>query len=67
MKVPEDSDVLGIAANHPHHGRLRYERVRQDRRWYYRLLRGEHGTGSLTDATHARQTIEYWRTQGWLE
>lgn len=69
--APPDADILEAEARCPDdHAmagqRLQFDRVRQDRRWYYRLLISGRPGGSLTDAKHARQTIAYWRDRGWL-
>lgn len=62
-KADEDADILGAVAQHPVCGRLTFERVYQDRRWYYRIAPNG---GGMTDATHARETVAYWRGKGWL-
>ena len=63
MKTSDDTDILSARAVHPICGPLHYERVSQDRRIYYRL--GPSG-GSITDAKHARESIAYWRSKGWI-
>jgi hypothetical protein len=66
--TPDDADILAVRAIHPIAGELRYERVRQDRRTYYRLVTGRGvGGGSVTTPEFARLTIAYWREQGWLQ
>jgi hypothetical protein len=66
MEQRDDRDITHVRALHETFGAMRYERATQDRRTYYRLLLNGRSTGSLTDALHARQTIEYWRQKGWL-
>ncbi len=66
MKAPiEDTDITSIVAIHEGDV-MTFERAKQDRRLYYRMLRNGHGTGSLTTAKGARESIAYWRTKGWL-
>jgi hypothetical protein len=61
-----DTDITIARATHLY-GELRFERATQDRRTYYRMLRNDRGTGSLTSAKVARETIAYWRSKGWAE
>lgn len=65
--VRDDTDILTAVAKHPICGRLSYERFSQDRRTYYRLLSDSARVGITTDASHARETIAYWRENGWLQ
>jgi hypothetical protein len=65
MKPLNDADILNVRAVHPVIGPMRFERARQDRRIYYRIVDGSGGCG-LTDAHHARLTIDHWRNAGWL-
>ena len=59
----DDADIVGPIALI--HGRAhQHARVRQDGRTYYRIQPG--GAG-MTDASHARETVEYWRRQGWIQ
>lgn len=60
-----DTDIIEAEARHDGQV-LTFERARQDRRLYYRLLINGKGGGSLTDALHARRTIAHWRERGWL-
>ena len=69
--LQDDTDILTIVAQHPDSkGCVRetmgFERVRQDRRIYYRMLVDGNGSGSLTTAKGARETIAYWRVKGWV-
>lgn len=69
MKKPAvDKDLLIVEtyARTPEGKTLSFERVLQDRRVYYRLMVGGASTGSLTDASHAVETINYWREKGWI-
>ena len=61
-----ETEITAIRAEHPICGSLRFETVRQDRRLYYRLLANSRSGGSLTDEKHARETIAYWRANGWI-
>ena len=56
-----DPAIVNVVADHPICGRLQFTPYRQDRRLYYAL-----GIGVLTDAVHAKSTIEYWRINGWI-
>ena len=62
-----DTRILAARATHPTFGVLHFEAVMQNHRTYYRLLTDGRSSGSLTDATHAKETIEYWRMKGWLD
>ena len=63
----DDNDITSVRGMTASFGTIcRYERVRQDRRVYYRLLINGRSGGSLTDAKHARETIAYWREKGWI-
>lgn len=64
--IPDDDPIFRVRARHPLCGDLRFVKVRQDRREYCSLRRGDAGSGSLTSLTMARQTVEYWRAKGWI-
>ena len=65
MNAPNDADIVTTVAVHPGYGKLYFARISQDRRTYYRLMCNS-TTGSLIDALHARQTIAYWGSKGWI-
>ena len=52
MTAPNDADILAYAGFHPDYGDVNYERVRQDRRTYYRLVGKRLPSFGLTDAKH---------------
>jgi hypothetical protein len=62
----KDADILAVQIDHPFSGEAHFERVKQDRRTYYRLVGQRVPGGALTDAKHARESIAYWRTKGWI-
>lgn len=62
----DDSDITSVVCHHPMGREYGFTRVKQDRRTYYRLGYDQ-GSGSLTDAKHARETIAYWRQNGWVK
>jgi hypothetical protein len=67
MKVTlDDTDITSVRGYHPDFETISFERVKQDRRIYYRMLANGKGTGSLTTPQGARQTIAYWRSKGWV-
>lgn len=70
MTHANDRHITTLIAEHLIMGLVRFDRIRQDRRTYYRLtwIRDgfEHSGGSLTDRAHAEQTIAYWRDKGWI-
>ncbi len=63
--IIRDADITSVVALRDG-SEYRFERTYQSLKVYYRLLRDGKGTGSLTDATHARQTIAYWRERGFI-
>lgn len=67
IQTGHDLDITTATAIHPDMGNLSWERTKQDRRVYYRMLRNGRGTGSLTTAKGARETIAYWHTKGWTK
>jgi hypothetical protein len=56
-----------IPPPHPMAGTYTLTEAKQDGRHYYRIAPadGSH-LGYITGEFHAGQTIEYWRTNGWL-
>ena len=64
--VLNGDDIVAAKANQPPGETLGFVRVSQDRRNYYGLTVDGRRTGSLTTAEHARQTIAYWQTKGWI-
>lgn len=64
-----DADILSAQATHPDLDTdMHFERTTYGRRCYYRLFCGKaNRVAGLTDAKHARLTIEYWTARGWVK
>lgn len=72
VDTTDNLDILQAVA-HTDDGRtLWFGTQRQDRRTYFKLQWRDTADGpmrsadSLTDAAHARETIAYWRSRGWI-